>query len=152
MSANAIERRFNISDLEIITKTLDEVIKEYENQKGYSLRIDNIPKVKTILDTFMKYKLRLDEYIKECQDKINPDGFRDWSVTDNELFLQSTIGIILPLEDYYILYYYLDDAKLTKNSYINNKIIALRNELAKSIAFTSSWRYLCDYGIKREIK
>jgi len=151
MSANAIDRRFNIEELEFLIETLESIIKRCDI-KGSSLLIENLPKIKQILKHFVEYKTRLEKYITECQNNINPDGFKDWYVHDNELFLQATIGIIMPLEDYYVLYYYLDDAKLTKNSYVNNKIISLRNELAKEIANSSSWRYLCNHGIKKNIK
>lgn len=114
--------------------------------------MDNVPKAKPILEHLIEYHTRLEEYIREFQRSIKSDGFRDWYVNDNELFLQATIGVILPLEDYYVLYFYLDDAQLTRNGYINNSIISLKDEIAKEIALTSSWRYLCDYGIKKEIK
>jgi len=151
MSARAIERRFNVQELEFLTETLGKVIKNYENEKASSLLIDNVPKAKLILERFIGYHTRLEKYIKKCQENIDENVCKDWYVKDNEIFVQSTIGVILPLEDYYVLYFYLDDAKLTGNGYINNIIISLRDELAKKIAFTSSWRYLCDHGIERTI-
>lgn len=147
MSAYTIERRFSIEELKLLIGALDNAIKEYDIQEARSLLIDNVPKAKLILKCFVEYYTRLEKYIEECINNIKSDGFRDWHIRDNELFLQATIGVILPLEDYYVLYSYLDSAKLIKNNYINNKIIALRDELAKEIAFKTSWKYLCDYGI-----
>lgn len=100
---------------------------------------------------FKEYHKHLEEHIKICQETISNDGFRDWYVRDDELYLQATIGVILPLEDCYILYFYLDNAVLTGNRYKNNIIINLRNELSKEIAFTTSWKYMCENGLEKTL-
>ena len=151
MSCNEIERRFSIKELDLIIDAFEDVIKENEDYKGSSLLSDNCPNTRKVLKKFKEYHKRLEEHIKICQETISNDGFRDWYVRDDELYLQATIGVILPLEDCYILYFYLDNAVLTGNRYKNNIIINLRNELSKEIAFTTSWKYMCENGLEKTL-
>ena len=119
--------------------------------KGSSLLSDNCPNARKVLKKFKEYYKRLEEHIKICQKTISNDGFRDWYVRDDELYLQATIGVILPLEDCYILYFYLDNAVLTGNRYKNNIIINLRNELSKEIAFKTSWKYMYENVLEKTL-
>ncbi|MCW6075457.1 hypothetical protein LAV44_08970 [Clostridium sporogenes] len=142
MSCNEIERRYSVFELKLLIGLLDKVVKENENLENSSLLIDNVPAMKKILEKLIKYKSRLDKHIGECKNTINPNGFKDWLGSDNELYLQVFIGIKLTLEEYFVLYFYLENAVLDKNPYVNNKITLLKNELSREIASTASWKYL----------
>lgn len=144
MSCNEIERRYSIFELKLLIELLDKVVKENENIGGSSLLIDNVSTMEKILEKLIKYKSKLDKHIEECKNTINSNGFKDWLKSDNELYLQVFIGIKLTLEEYFVLYFYLENAVLDKNAYVNNKIILLKNELAIKIASTASWKYLCE--------
>ncbi|WP_034440067.1 hypothetical protein [Clostridium ihumii] len=145
MSCDRIARRYNISELELLVELLGKVVEKNESQKQKcsSILTDNVHTMKKILEKFIQYKDKLNRQIEECKDNINSDDFMDWLNHDNELYLQAVIGIELTLEEYFVLYFYLDSAILDKNPSLNNKIILFKDELARKIAFTASWKHLC---------
>lgn len=151
MSCKTIERRYTRYELKYMIICITEIIENVEKTKGIasSLMLDNLPIIEPILQKLLSYKQKLDVFSEEYKNKECKITNYDTYVLDNETYLNPTIGIILSLEEYYILYFYFNSASLNFNDYVNNLIIQLKIEIANCIAKTSSWNYLCYHGIKK---